>query len=66
MKASIISWTRSIRCMTNTKGGIKMSKYRIKTRVRVMNGTLKDNVGEIVYITNKPETARFIQSSLTE
>ncbi len=31
-----------------------MSKYRIKTRVRVMNGTLKDNVGEIVYITNKP------------
>ena len=31
-----------------------MSKYRIKTRVRVMNGTLKDNVGEIVYSTNKP------------
>lgn len=37
MKISIIYWTRSIRCMTNTKGGIKMSKFKENDEVWIEN-----------------------------
>lgn len=37
MKISIIYWTKSIRCMTNTKGGIKMSKFKENDEVWIEN-----------------------------